>query len=357
MKASIAAAVTLSSMVVVSAQEGAPRSLSYTAAQAGRGADIYRDRCASCHGDDVGGDGNGITPALFGPVFVGNWGGLPLASLADRVRLESQQSTAAALSRRQQADVVAFLLEKNEAAPGDRELPADVEVLGRVRLTDVLNQAKTDAVAAPQNYPPAFPRKNATLLFQTDRVAVWDIVWPKGEPTPMHRHLYDQVGTYYAPGGRRITTPDGQSRLTSTPAGALSNTRAGTTHIEEGTTDPPLRAVFIELRRVPDGTAAAARSGIPEAFRAGAAKQVLDDNRVTVWDCTWPAGGGPVTLARSRDTVIVWLNAARVRTSAPGSPGDVRDLRPGMAEHGRRGETTVVTAVDGVPHVMLFELK
>jgi hypothetical protein len=93
-------------------------------------------------------------------------------------------------------------------------------------------------LGAQSALPPPFPRTNATKLLDTDRIAVWDIVWPKGQPTAMHRHVYDQVGTYYAAGGRLITTPDGAARTTVTAVGSLSTTRKGTTHIEEGTPTP-----------------------------------------------------------------------------------------------------------------------
>ena len=56
-------------------------------------------------------------------------------------------------------------------------------------------QVPMPASAAGQSYPPAFPRQNATKLVETDRIVVWDIVWPKGQPSPLHRHVYDQVGT------------------------------------------------------------------------------------------------------------------------------------------------------------------
>ena len=98
------------------------------------------------------------------------------------------------------------------------------------------------ATVVAQSYPPAFPRTNATQLLETDRIVVWDIVWPRGQPTPLHRHVHDQVGTYYQSGGRIITSLDGAKRETTTAVGALSQTRKGTTHIEEGATDPPLRA-------------------------------------------------------------------------------------------------------------------
>ena len=49
--------------------------------------------------------------------------------------------------------------------------------------------------AQEASLPPPFPRTNAAKLLETEKVAVWDIVWPKGQPTAMHRHVYDQVGT------------------------------------------------------------------------------------------------------------------------------------------------------------------
>src|SRR5215831_2292443 len=145
----------------------------------------------------------------------------------------------------------------------------------------------TATVIAQQELPPPFPRANATKLFENDRVNVWDVVWPRGQPTVLHRHIYDQVGTYYQRGGRVITTPDGEKRSSVTEVGSLSTTRKGTTHIEEGTTDPPLRAVFIELKQDgPSGTAPADSHG-PSPFPREGAKQLLDDARVRVWDATW----------------------------------------------------------------------
>src|ERR1700730_13402959 len=141
------------------------------------------------------------------------------------------------------------------------------------------------ALSAQLALPPAFPRTNATKLLDTDRITVWDIVWPKGQPTALHRHVYDQVGTYYARGGRVITGADVAARTTTTEPGSLSTTRKGTTHIEEGNTDPPLRAVFIELKRE-------TASGLPDAdvgpapFPRDGEKRLLDDDRVTAWDYT-----------------------------------------------------------------------
>src|SRR5262245_10600280 len=188
-------------------------------------------------------------------------------------------------------------------------------------------------LAAQDSLPPPFPRPNATKLLETDRMVVWNIVWPKGQPTALHRHTHDQVGTYYARGGRKITTPDGASREAMTEVGGLSTTRKGTTHIEEGTTDPPLRAVFIELKQD-----AGPQTPVPGAPIAGG-KSLLDDDRVTVWDYTWASGSGGLRYHPAREAVVVFLGSGTLRvtvngaaTDVPVSAGTMRHLARGAAE-------------------------
>lgn len=114
----------------------------FTPAQAQRGAALYQERCASCHGEDVGGDRNGVTPALFGPGFLGNWGGLPLSVLLDRIRDEASQTKGPALSRQQQVDLLSFLLATNGIVPGERDLPTDVNALSHMLLQSLTRSAR-----------------------------------------------------------------------------------------------------------------------------------------------------------------------------------------------------------------------
>ena len=92
------------------------------------------------------------------------------------------------------------------------------------------------ALSAQLALPPAFPRTNATKLLDTDRITVWDIVWPKGQPTALHRHPYAMTGVYYASGDRMITAVDGSTRPETTKAGGIVSS------------DEPLRAVMVELK-------------------------------------------------------------------------------------------------------------
>lgn len=211
---------------------------------------------------------------------------------------------------------------------------------------------------AAQDYPPPFPRTNATKLLENDHIVVWDIVWPKGEPTALHRHVYDQVGTYYQAGGRVITTPAGEARGTTTEVGRLSTTRKGTLHIEEGATDPPLRAVFIELKHDrPYGPGAGgAPQGSASAFPGRNGKPAFDDDRVTIWDRT-AVRGSSGSFGYPRDTVIVWLSAGTVRWTPTGAPTETLHVMPGHMRYVPRGTSGTEVAVAGDPRAIIFELK
>ncbi len=175
-------------------------------------------------------------------------------------------------------------------------------------LLSLLAQAATP----PANLPPAYPRAGATKILDNDRVQVWNIAWLKGQPSPLHRHLYDLVGVYYEPGDRMIISPQGEKRPVSTKAWDIAFQRKDVTHIEEGVTDAPLRAVFVEMKRPGPYGADAAAGGAP-AFTGEGATQKLDNERVTVWEYTRaPAGSRHRHL---HDAVVVAIDGQRPRAT------------------------------------------
>src|SRR5579862_7297690 len=96
-----------------------------------------------------------------------------------------------------------------------------------------------------QDLPHAFPRENAKQVVDNERVTVWDVTWPKGKPTPLHRHKYDLVGVDLAEATAKVTGPDGRSRTASLKLGNVSWVAKGTVHMEEGTSDNPRHAILI----------------------------------------------------------------------------------------------------------------
>ena len=104
------------------------------------------------------------------------------------------------------------------------------------------------AVAAQAaQLPPPFPRPGTTQLLENDVVAVWNVSWLK-QQYPLHTHRYDLVGISYAEGDRIITQGSAPGRLVNTKAWVFQTNRANVTHVEEGASDPPMRAVLIEVK-------------------------------------------------------------------------------------------------------------
>ena len=94
---------------------------------------------------------------------------------------------------------------------------------GPGRVAAAISQTRHDA--APEN----------------DAVAVWNVSWLKQQP--LHTHRYDLVGVSYVEGDRIITQGNAPGRLVTTKAWVFQTNRANVTHVEEGASDPPMRAV------------------------------------------------------------------------------------------------------------------
>ena len=92
----------------------------YTVEQAQRGAPLYQQSCAECHGPDLA--GGEMSPGLVGGEFVWNWNGLSVGDLFERLRVSMPQGEPNSVSRQEKADILAFLLQANDFPVGDTEL-------------------------------------------------------------------------------------------------------------------------------------------------------------------------------------------------------------------------------------------
>ena len=104
----------------------------YTEAQAQRGETVYTQSCASCHSDDLRGQGS--APSLVEEAFASQWGDLSVADLFAKTRLMPLESPRS-LPDQSYIDVVAFVLQKNEMPAGQKDLEIDVSVLKQIFIT------------------------------------------------------------------------------------------------------------------------------------------------------------------------------------------------------------------------------
>src|SRR5262245_24524702 len=106
------------------------QSLSFSSAQAERGADAYAEHCASCHGPNL--DDGAFAPALAGVDFRLRWGSAsPLfAAMSEKM----PPARPGSLDQKTYADLLAYILQENGLRPGERELPADADALSTLAV-------------------------------------------------------------------------------------------------------------------------------------------------------------------------------------------------------------------------------
>lgn len=98
----------------------------YSEAQAQRGETLYRQNCAFCHGQTL--SGTFETAPLMGR-FMPYWSGTTLDVLMDYVNTAMPLGRTGAVSRADDADIVAYILKVNGLPAGAGSLSADASAL------------------------------------------------------------------------------------------------------------------------------------------------------------------------------------------------------------------------------------
>ena len=104
----------------------------YTAEQAKRGEALYKENCSACHGDNL--EGSGPMPPLAGKDFLANWTGKTLGDLYEKTQTTMPATAPGTLSPEQAADVVSYLLSKDNYPAGSAALEGKMEPLLKIKL-------------------------------------------------------------------------------------------------------------------------------------------------------------------------------------------------------------------------------
>lgn len=104
----------------------------YTKQQAGRGQSSYREECLKCHAENL--MGGEAAPALAGDEFLHKWNGRTAGDLFEWIRNTMPSEDPGNLSRRQYADIVAYILSVNEFPAGQKELESETAPLNDIRI-------------------------------------------------------------------------------------------------------------------------------------------------------------------------------------------------------------------------------
>ena len=169
-------------------------------------------------------------------------------------------------------------------------------------------------------------------FFENDVVAVWNVSWLK-QQYPLHTHRYDLVGVSYVEGDRIITQGNAPGRLVNTKAWVFQTNRANVTHVEEGASDPPMRAVLIEVKTPAPRPAT---TEPPDGLRQVAGAPAWENNRAAAWagDARIVRSDAPPRRRRRR-AGLRWIDDAESGVRAGGN-----GARRAHAGRRRRGRTS-----------------
>lgn len=111
----------------------------YSADQAKRGQQLYKQNCASCHGDRL--SGSEEAPDLAGDAFLASWNGANANDLFEKIRVSMPQNRPGSLSRQNNADIVAYIFSVNKFPAGKTDLASETGQLKQIKF-DAANPAE-----------------------------------------------------------------------------------------------------------------------------------------------------------------------------------------------------------------------
>jgi mono/diheme cytochrome c family protein len=126
----------------------------YSEAQAKRGEAVYKERCASCHGEALRG-GNG--PALAGADFIAVWGGQPLVDLVNKIRNTMPANAPGKLTGPESSELVAYLLRAGNFPAGTADLAADEAGLKDIAIPAARAAGAAAPITPAVSHTPSFP--------------------------------------------------------------------------------------------------------------------------------------------------------------------------------------------------------
>jgi hypothetical protein len=215
------------------------------------------------------------------------------------------------------------------------------------------------ALAQPE-YPHAFPRKGVTQILDNVRVTVWEVNWRHGDTQPVHRHKYDMAGVYLRWGPITVTGLDGKGvQSPEFPVPRPYFQVKDITHREEAhgkPGDPERLAIMVDLKEAMTDMMVI-DADEPPAYPRDGAKNVLENQRIRMWDHTFTPNGLAVARAYRNDVVEVVVTGGDVRVTMPGGKTETRTLAPKQARYITRGTVQTEQGVTGSPRVIAIELR
>jgi mono/diheme cytochrome c family protein len=126
----------------------------YSDAQARRGQALYKERCASCHGEALQGQSG---PPLTGDEFIAVWGRQPLSDLVGKILNTMPANDPGKLTREQSTDLVGHILQVGKFPAGQADLGVDEAALKLITIPAAQASAALQPIVPAASHAPTFP--------------------------------------------------------------------------------------------------------------------------------------------------------------------------------------------------------
>jgi len=189
-------------------------------------------------------------------------------------------------------------------------------------------------------------------VIDNDRMTVWDVKWTKDQPSFAGVGDHDAVTVYLSGGDFR--TPSGVvTRKTGEAVYRPKGARPSETWVGTGT---PPRTTEIALKDS-EKRPAANTSGYSLAFPRPGTKNLIDNDRVLVWDSRWTPGVPTSMHFHDKDVVVSYLEDGDLMSVAPNGDTVVNPYKFGVIRFtaGNRSHKEVLTK--GTQRAIIVELK
>jgi hypothetical protein len=203
-----------------------------------------------------------------------------------------------------------------------------------MKIVNAFANISTIALLVCQGSVLTLAQENSTKILENERVVVWRIGADTNRFSPAREPRFPAV---------LISLRDGAVRFIGANDTSTIRPRSGP-------------AILIELK---DHfvTPIEAPGSIVRAFPRQGAKQILDNDRVLVWDFTWAKGLKTDLHFHDKDVVLVYLSPGTVRSIPLKGEPTAEPRSFGEARFAPRGRTHVEECIDGPRRDIIVEMK
>jgi hypothetical protein len=210
--------------------------------------------------------------------------------------------------------------------------------------------------AFAQEYPPSFPSHDAKMVLDNEAVAVWDVTWEKGKPTPMQECPLDQLSVTLNEGAVKVTKSGGTWAIEEETFGSVRLESKGTVEAKEGVSEQPSRQIIFQLKDYAPHNEPIIK-GIPGQFPRPGATKLFETDRIIVWDTTWKELSQ--LHAHYTHTAAVFIQGGTIHSFSPQGEGqrDVTHKAGDVIMGSLRNIPHQEQQIEGSPRAIWIEFK